>query len=63
MSGGEATLVRVGFDLWESEGVVGIWELPRQLDDPNFTRVLEALELFRGSIGIERPAPLSRRAA
>ena len=62
MSGGEATLVRVAFDLWEAEGVVGIWELPKQLDAPNFTRVLEALEMFRGTSEIDREAQLSRAA-
>jgi hypothetical protein len=49
MSGGESTLVRIAFDLWEAEGTVGIWELPKQLDRGNFTRVIEALELFRGT--------------
>jgi hypothetical protein len=53
MSGGEATLVRVAFDLWEAEGVVGIWELPKQLDARNFERVLEALQLYRGDHATE----------
>jgi hypothetical protein len=48
MSGGAQVLVRVAYDLWEAEGVVGVWELPRRLDPANFRRVLEALELCRG---------------
>lgn len=60
MSGGEATLVRVAFDLWEAEGIVGIWELPKQLDSTNFTRVVEALQIFRGQC--ESGAHLSRAA-
>ncbi len=59
MSGGEATLVRVAFDLWEAEGTVGIWELPKQLDTRNFNRVLEALELFRGSPQHDSRAPVA----
>lgn len=59
MSGGEATLVRVAFDLWEAEGVVGIWELPKQLDTQNFTRVLQALELFRGTPEHDRRIPVA----
>lgn len=48
MSGGGQVLVRIAYDLWESQGVVGIWELPRRLDRANFERVLTALELCRG---------------
>jgi hypothetical protein len=47
MSGGEALLLRVAYDLWEAQGVVGLWELPRRLDRRNFDRVLEALALCR----------------
>jgi hypothetical protein len=47
MSGGQEVLVRVAYDLWEAQGVVGIWELPRRLDRRNFDRVLEALALCR----------------
>ena len=62
MSGGQATLVRIAFDLWEAEGVVGIWELPKQLDEANFGRVLEALELFRGASASGAGTSLSRAA-
>jgi hypothetical protein len=48
MSGGEAVLVRTAYDLWEAEGVVGVWELPRRLDRASFERVLDALALARG---------------
>ncbi len=48
MSGGEQVLVRVAFDLWQSQGVVGVWELPQRLDRANFERVVEALGLCRG---------------
>ncbi len=50
MSGGEQVLVGVALDLWESEGVVGVWELPERLDRGNFQRVLEALGLCRGEL-------------
>jgi hypothetical protein len=49
MSGGEQVLVRIARDLWEAEGLVGIWELPRRLDAANFRRVLDALALCRGA--------------
>src|SRR5438093_9073519 len=52
MSGGERLLVRIAYDLWQANGVVGIWELPRRLDRANFERVLDALELCRN----DRPA-------
>jgi hypothetical protein len=45
MSGGEAVLVRVAYDLAEARGVVGIWEIPRRLGPANFARVLEAIRL------------------
>jgi|SRR5437899_9503639 len=50
MSGGEHLLVRIAYDLWHAQGVVGIWELPRRLDRRSFERVLEALELSRGNL-------------
>src|SRR5438105_11520777 len=50
MSGGEQVLVRIAYDLWESEGVVGVWELPRRLDRTNFGRVLDALAICRGDL-------------
>ena len=59
MSGGESTLVRIAFDLWEAEGSVGIWELPKQLDTRNFKRVLEALELFRGTPELDTRVPVA----
>jgi hypothetical protein len=59
MSGGETILVRVAFDLWEAEGTVRIWELPKQLDTQNFNRVLEALELFRGTTGHDSRVPVA----
>ena len=47
LSGGGQVLVRIAYDLWESSGIVGIWELPRRLDATNFARVVEALTLYR----------------
>jgi hypothetical protein len=36
MSGGEALLVRIAYELWNAEKVTGLWELPRRLDDSCF---------------------------
>jgi hypothetical protein len=47
MSGGQAVLVRIAYDLWVADGVVGIWELPRRLDRASFERVIQALALCR----------------
>ena len=49
MSGGEELLVRIAGDLWNANRDVGLWELVRRLDRTNFERVLEALQLARGS--------------
>lgn len=49
MSGGEELLVRIAGDLWNTQRDVGLWELVRRLDGRNFERVLEALQLARGS--------------
>jgi hypothetical protein len=49
MSGGGKLLVRIAYDLWTAAGVVGIWELPRRLDDSNFARVIAAFEVARGA--------------
>jgi hypothetical protein len=62
MSGGAQVLVRIAYDLWESEGVVGIWELPRRLDRANFDRVLEALALCRGEVSAAGWETLARAA-
>jgi ABC-type iron transport system FetAB ATPase subunit len=48
MSGGEALLVRIAYELWNAEKVTGLWELPRRLDDSCFRRVLEGLTISRG---------------
>jgi ABC-type uncharacterized transport system ATPase subunit len=48
MSGGEQVLVRIAYDLWEANGVVGVWEIARGLDSHNFKRVIEALVICRG---------------
>jgi hypothetical protein len=48
MSGGQALLVRIAFELWHARKAVGLWELPRRLDAPTFARVLEALAIARG---------------
>jgi ABC-type iron transport system FetAB ATPase subunit len=48
MSGGEALLVRIAYELWNAEKIVGLWELPRRLDERCFRRVLEALAICRG---------------
>jgi len=50
MSGGEQLLVRIARSLWEADGVVGVWELPRQLGPGNFDRVLAALTIYRGDV-------------
>jgi len=50
MSGGEAVLVRTACELWTAERQVGLSELVRRLDAPNFERVLEALRIARGSL-------------
>jgi len=62
MSGGERVLVRIAYDLWRAEGVVGIWELPRRLGHGSFERVLEALALCRGDLSAGWPA-VERNAA
>jgi ABC-type iron transport system FetAB ATPase subunit len=49
MSGGESLLVRIARDLWSAERTVGLAELVHKLDAGNFTRVLEALRIARGS--------------
>jgi hypothetical protein len=48
MSGGERVLVRLAYDLWEPNGLVGVWELARRLDRRSFERVVAALEMSRG---------------
>jgi ABC-type uncharacterized transport system ATPase subunit len=48
MSGGEQVLVSIAYDLWEPRGIVGVWDIARRLDRPNFERVIEALVLLRG---------------
>jgi hypothetical protein len=48
MSGGEALLVRVAYELWNAEKTVGLWEIARRLDPRAFARVLEALAMCRG---------------
>ncbi len=58
MSGGERLLVRIAYDLWEAKGVVGLWELPRLLDQSNFRRVVAALEMCRGELAGGRPEVL-----
>ena len=50
MSSGEQLLVRIAYDLWEAKGIVGVWELPRLLDGPNFRRVIAALGMCRGDV-------------
>lgn len=49
MSGGEALLVRIAYELWNAEKVTGLWELARRLDAGNFERVVEALRIARGT--------------
>jgi len=62
MSGGEQLLVRIAYDLWEADGVVGIWELPRRLDRASFECVLEALELCRVDLPARRAQLLADAA-
>ena len=58
MSGGETLLVRIANELWSASKDVGLWELPRRLDAPSFARVLEALQICRGT-NVLRPAAVS----
>ena len=48
MSGGEALLVRIAYELWNAEKTVGLWEIVRRLDPRAFARVVEALAISRG---------------
>jgi hypothetical protein len=64
MSGGEALLVRIAAELWQAEKSVGLWELPRRLDQRNFRRVLEALAIARGELALPEPVlPSEQQAA
>jgi hypothetical protein len=49
MSGGGSLLVGIARDLWTAEHTVGITDVVRRLDTANFTRVVEALRIARGS--------------
>jgi hypothetical protein len=51
MSGGEALLVEIAYDLWTSDRKIGLRTLVQRLDPANFSRVIEALEIARGSLG------------
>jgi hypothetical protein len=53
MSGGESLLVRIARDLWSAERTVAIAELVDKLDSGNFTRVLQALWIARGSFALD----------
>jgi ABC-type iron transport system FetAB ATPase subunit len=53
MSGGEQVLVRIAYDLWEANGIVGVWEIARALDRHNFKRVIEALVISHGDLSGE----------
>jgi hypothetical protein len=53
MSGGERVLVRIAYDLWEAEGLVGVWEIARRLDRRSFERVIDALAISRGDLPAE----------
>ena len=48
LSSGEQVLVRLAHDLHEATRTVGVSELPAQLGDANFERVIEALRMYRG---------------
>jgi len=50
MSMGEGVLVRIAYDLWEANGVVGVWELARRLDGRAFQRVVDAMYISRGEL-------------
>ncbi len=54
MSGGEVTLINVAHDLWTNTQAVAVWELPRRLGPTSFSRVLEALTLYRGESPFDR---------
>jgi hypothetical protein len=63
MSGGEALLVRIAAELWRAEKQVGLWELPRRLDQGNFRRVVEALAIARGDVPLAGLAALGEQRA
>ena len=48
MSSGQRLLVHAAHELWDAQGVVGIWELARGLDRTSFDRVVTALRHYRG---------------
>jgi hypothetical protein len=59
MSSGQRLLVHAAHELWEAQGVVGIWELARGLDRTSFERVVTALRHYRGD---DRPVALDHAA-
>lgn len=61
MSGGEALLVEIAYELWHAEKVVGIWELASRLDADNFRRVMAALAIYRGATSASQAAADLRR--
>jgi len=56
MSGGGELLVRIAGDIWNAEWEVGLSELVRRLDRANFERVLDGLQLARGSFATDELA-------
>lgn len=46
-SSGERTLIRVGLDLWNGSGNVGLWEIIEKLDIHNFQGVIGGLGHLR----------------
>jgi hypothetical protein len=48
MSGGQALLVGIAYELWNAEKTVGLWEVVRRLDPRTFRRVVDALAICRG---------------
>ena len=49
MSGGERLLVKIARDLWYAGDDVKLSDVVRRLDRTSFARVLDGLELARGS--------------
>lgn len=57
MSDGRRLLVRAASDLWTPSRSAGICELTRQLDGSGFTRVVQAMRIWRGEAAGPLPAP------
>ena len=62
MSSGGQLLIRIAYDLWTSNGDVGLTEITRGLDSATFDRVLDALCMCRSTYPARRSQWLLRAA-